>query len=89
MAEPLQPEDWEARTRRARDVANILPLAAALLLLPPIILLFAVPATIGHVPLIAIYVYLVWAIVILFAFVVARRLGAVEQDPGPSPDERA
>lgn len=88
MPERLQPENWESRTRRVRDLANILPILAALLLLPPVILLFAVPVSVGDIPLVAVYLYGVWAIVIFLAFVVARRLEAVERHPEISPAER-
>lgn len=55
-----------------RDAAALLPIAAAVLLLPPFILLFAAPVRIGGVPLIVAYVFGAWAVVILLAWVLAR-----------------
>lgn len=72
-----------ADARAAHDAAKILPIAAAVLLLPPFILVFAAPATIAGVPLIVVYVFAAWAVIVLAAWLVARR---IELD---SPDGRA
>ena len=37
-------EDWEERPARTSDAATVLPFLAAVLLLPPVILIFATPA---------------------------------------------
>jgi hypothetical protein len=70
-----------------RDIAAILPVAIVLLLTPPLIRIFATPTTLGGIPLIVVYIFAVWATVILIAIVVARR---THQAPGldPDPDER-
>lgn len=73
-------DDREPGTPRARDAATILPVLAALLLLPPVILIFARPAAPWGVPLIVIYVFAVWAATILAGFLLARRLKGA---PGP------
>jgi hypothetical protein len=65
---------WEGDAQSARDAATLLPVVAAVLLLPPFILVFAAPAHIAGIPLIVVYVFGVWAAVILCAFLVARRL---------------
>jgi len=69
-----------ADARAANDAARILPVAAALLLLPPFILIFAAPVTIAGVPLIIVYVFGVWGLIVLAARLVAgrveRRIGA-------------
>jgi hypothetical protein len=67
-------EEWEAGTPRARDAAIALPFLAAALLLPPLILIFAVPAAPWGVPLIVLYVFGAWAATILAGFLLARRL---------------
>ena len=64
---------WEADAQGARDAATLLPFAAAVLLLPPFILVFAAPVLVAGVPLIVIYVFGVWAAVILGAWLFARR----------------
>lgn len=65
---------WGSDAQAARDAATILPVAAAVLLLPPFILVFAAPVTVAGVPLIVVYVFAAWATIVLAAWLVARRL---------------
>jgi hypothetical protein len=62
----------------ALDAATVLPFVAAMLLAPPIILIFAVPVMLAGIPLILIYVFGVWAVIILSAALLARRLSKAE-----------
>lgn len=64
---------WEADAQGTRDAATLLPVAAAVLLLPPFILVFSAPVLVAGVPLIVIYVFGVWAAVILSAWLLSRR----------------
>jgi hypothetical protein len=71
----------------ARDVAAALPFAALVLLMPPIILIVARPASVAGVPLVIVYIFGVWAAIILAAFLVARVLKGedpahLDQDDG-------
>lgn len=62
----------------------MLPFLAVVLLAPPIILIFSAPLRVGGVPLIVLYLFGVWAAVIVAALLLSRRLaGAAE----PPPDE--
>lgn len=63
-----------------RDAATILPFAAAALLAPPLIWIFAGPTEQGRVPLIVIYIFGIWAAIILAAFLLARRIGRLRDD---------
>ena len=69
----------------ARDAAMVLPFIGAILLFPPIVLIFAAPAVVAGVPLVLVYIFGVWAAIIAAAFVLARRLpggeGARSRDP--------
>ena len=56
------------------DAALILPFAVAALLLPPLILVFATPTLVAGIPLIVLYVYGVWALAVVAAFLIARQL---------------
>lgn len=56
----------------AENVATMLPVTAAFLLLPPFILIFAAPIFVASVPLIVAYVFSVWAAIIVSAWLVAR-----------------
>jgi hypothetical protein len=69
MTEGRQPD-----RERTRDLAAILPFAAAVLLAPPLLGVFAAPLAPGGVPLIVVYVFAVWAAIIAGAFLLARRL---------------
>lgn len=77
---------WESRTRNVRDAAAILPLAAIFLLLPPVILIFSAPVLIAGIPLIVLYVYGVWACLILIALLVALRVEDADGDGKNKPD---
>ncbi|UUP18310.1 hypothetical protein [Nitratireductor thuwali] len=89
---------WEAGARSTRDAAVLLPVAAAALLLPPFILVFAAPVYIAGVPLIVVYVFSVWAGVVLCAWLLARRhaeapdgmdaAAEAETAAGPQPGRR-
>lgn len=72
-------ESWQSRTQGTRDAATALPVVAVFLLLPPVILVFAAPALVFGIPLIVIYVYGVWAAVVLAALLIARRLERAER----------
>lgn len=65
------PEDDD---HRARDAATILPFLATALIVPPLVLIFAVPVRLAGVPLIVAYLFGVWAVVIAAAWLVAGRL---------------
>lgn len=69
-----------------RDLAVMLPIAAALLLMPPLIRIFATPGTLGGIPWIVVYIFSVWAAAILIAIVVARH---AHQAPGGDPEARS
>lgn len=77
---------WESRTRNVRDAAAILPVAAIFLLLPPVILIFSAPVLIAGIPLIVLYVYGVWACLILIALLVALRVEDADGDGKNKPD---
>ena len=62
-------------TAKARQIVLCLPLFGLILFLPPAIRVFAVPATIMGVPLIVIYVFGIWAALIIGAAIFARHLG--------------
>ncbi|HTN67393.1 MAG TPA: hypothetical protein VL051_14555, partial [Burkholderiaceae bacterium] len=72
---------------RASDAAVVLPLLGLFLLMPPIITLFASQLDLGGIPLIAIYVFGVWAALIVCAALLAQRLdpGQAAPIPGTAP----
>ena len=66
-----------------KDAATVLPFIAAILFLPPLILIFASPVAVSGLPLVLLYVFGAWAFVIACAFVLALRL----RDFRDAPDE--
>ena len=52
----------------------LLPLIGLFLLMPPAVLAFGMPGTIGGVPLIVLYIFAIWAFMIVGAAWLARRL---------------
>lgn len=62
----------------------MLPFFAIALFVPPIVLIFAKPITVFGIPLAAVYLFIVWAVVIAAAFVFSLRLGKRE---GPAPGD--
>ena len=78
-----QPEE-----QGARDAATVLPFVTAILLLPPVVLIFAAPVLFGGIPLIVVYIFGVWAAIILATFLTARRLaGARNAQTGAAPPD--
>lgn len=81
-----------------RDAGTLLPIVAAILFLPPLTLIFSAPIAIGGLPLILVYLFTAWALVIAAACFLASRLedigirqGEAPSQPGddisvPSPD---
>ncbi len=61
---------------KTRNLALLLPVFGLFLLMPPAVLAFGMPRTLGGVPLIVLYIFAVWAFLIVSAAFLARRLGA-------------
>ena len=64
-----------------RDAATVLPFVATVLLMPPVVLIFAAPVVAFGIPLIVVYVFAVWIVVIGAAGLAARRLTRTEAAP--------
>lgn len=67
--------DAAFRARRLRETSALLPLAGLVLLIQPVASVFALPHRIAGVPLVVLYVFLVWAALILAARALGRQLG--------------
>ena len=67
---------------RVQSAAVLVPLAALFLLMPPFVLLFTTPRMVFGVPLIVLYIFGVWALVVAFTCKVARGRGAPPPEPG-------
>lgn len=60
--------------RKARETAVMLPLLGLLLIIPPIVEIFAVDDTLFGVPVLAAYIFAAWAGMIGAAFLLSRAL---------------
>ncbi len=70
---------------RLRNAAMVVPLLGTLLLLPPLVALFTAPVTLFGIPLIVLYLFVLWAALIGAAFWLAHRLDAPQPPPPPPP----
>ena len=71
---------------RVQSAAVLVPLAALFLLMPPFVLLFTTPRMVFGVPLIVLYIFGVWALLVAVTWQLARRLAAPPPQP-PAPAE--
>ncbi|WP_118134025.1 hypothetical protein [Oceanicella sp. SM1341] len=69
------------RGRQLQDRALVLPLVAVFLFMPPAIRLFAGPQTLLGLPVIVLYVFGVWALLVLCAFRLSRGLARGGEAP--------
>ncbi len=67
---------------RVQSAAVLVPLAALFLLMPPFVLLFTTPRMVFGVPLIVLYIFGVWALLVAVTWQLARRLAAPPPEPG-------
>lgn len=75
---------------RVRSAAVLAPIAGLFLLMPPFILLFATPRMVFGIPLVVLYMFGVWALLIAVTWQLTRRLAArdaeaAHTDGGPPP----
>jgi hypothetical protein len=83
-----------APSSRARNLAVLVPLIGLFTLMPPFISLFTAPLTVFGLPLVVVYLFGVWAALIVFTALLARRLASTDDDAAaaeaapatPSPD---
>lgn len=83
----------QRRQRKIRDRSLALLAIGSALLLPPVARMFEVPATIAGMPIVLIYVFVVWVLLIVGTAVLSRHLkdaqdtderGALTgREPGP------
>lgn len=83
----MRPNDRPLRHRKARDRALILPAVGAVLFLPPVARIFEIDVRIGGVPLVVIYLFAVWAALIVGAAALSHRLSEPELPTDETDDE--
>lgn len=80
MSEPeTGPVARSARQRKMRDIAWLLPLLGIFLFLTPLPYIFTGPQTAFGMPLIFVFLYGVWAALIIASRAVARRIGETQE----------
>lgn len=76
-------------TRRREQATFMLPIAGALLIVPPLLTLFTGPYRIFGAPLDTVYLFTVWVLLILGSVLASRRMprsDIVERDGEPGSD---
>ncbi|MEM7508358.1 MAG: hypothetical protein AAF415_16620 [Pseudomonadota bacterium] len=76
----------ESQPRKTRDRAAILLLLGVVLLMPPAAAIFNLDARIGGLPLTLVYLFAVWAGLIVLTALLSRQLGAIDR-PGADGDD--
>ncbi|WP_421708791.1 hypothetical protein [Algihabitans sp.] len=66
--------------RRLRDIAVVLPIALLLTFLPPYVRIFDQNGLLGGVPLLLVYIFGIWSLVILASALLGRRLSQSEME---------
>jgi hypothetical protein len=69
-----------APSPRAQNLAVLVPLIGLFILMPPFISLFTAPLTVFGLPLVVVYLFGVWAALIVFTGLLARRLANTDDD---------
>lgn len=87
MDEPQQGSSEQSLAeRKTRDRALILPLVGLLLLIPPVATIFQLDLRIAGVPFTALYLLVIWALLITIAALLSLRLRdseVMKQDTAP------
>lgn len=69
-------------SKRLSDIAVIAPIFGFILLIPPVIGLFATDAKIFGAPMVLVYLFAVWLGLIVVAVWLGRRLSRLHKDDG-------
>jgi hypothetical protein len=77
--------DHLVTNRKAQDRAFILTLIGLLLLVPPIADVFQIDARIAGVPFTALYLFVVWGVLIVGAAALSKRLRDADETTSPPP----
>jgi len=73
-----------AGRKRSEGFAFFLPVVGALLVMPPLVLLFDIKANLFGIPLIVAYLFSVWILLIFASFMLNRRLPKAELEASRS-----
>ena len=82
----VTPSEQVFAARKIRDRALILPLVGLTLLLPPIATIFELDVRVFGLPFTAVYLFGVWAMLIVGAALLSRHLHQEEADDGEEPE---
>lgn len=74
----------QLRRRKTRDQSLILLFVGVILLMPPVAAIFDLDTKVGGIPTPLAYLFVVWAMLILGALFISRRLGPTDEAPGPT-----
>lgn len=72
--------------RKTRDQSLILLFVGVILLMPPMAAIFDLGTHVGGIPIALVYLFVVWALLIIGALFISRRLDAAGEPTEPSGD---
>lgn len=79
-----------ANRQKIKGMAVALPIFGTILLIPPLTQIFATEATGFGIPLVVLYLFCVWVVLISASFFISRRIDDTEENPASNtatPDE--
>lgn len=82
MTHDDRPPRTDAPRRKVRDAAAVLPVVGVLLLLTPLVSLFTGLGAGGVQPVPFFYIFGIWAVLIVLAFLLSRHLTRADDDEG-------
>ena len=87
MSDKIKPENLRPPRRKTLDRSIILLIVGAVLLMPPIIGISLVDSKFSGIPIPVLYVFLIWAVLIVSAAILSRPLRDNDRDVQPSNPE--
>ena len=87
MSDEIKPTDLQLTRRKTLDRSIVLLIVGAVLLMPPIIGISLVDMKVAGIPVTVLYVFLIWALLIVGAAVLARPLRDSDRDAAANTPE--
>lgn len=87
MSDKIKPKNLQPPRRKTLDRSIILLIVGAVLLMPPIIGISLIDSKLGGIPIPVLYVFLIWAVLIVSAAILSKPLRDNDRDAQPSNPE--
>ncbi len=83
----MNADDRDLRRRKVTDAAIFLPLLGTFLLMPPLIRVFASNGEVAGIPVVIVYLFAIWLVLIIVAWRLAGPLRGYMQAERPRTDD--